>query len=86
MRALARLRAHAFDLVVADVEMPNLDGFGLTRAVRAEPDLEELPVVLVTGLGDAEDRARGLQAGANAYLPKETFDQRELLATIAQLV
>jgi two-component system chemotaxis sensor kinase CheA len=74
------------DLVVSDVEMPLLDGFALTEALRASPRFRALPVVLVTGRASEEDRARGLRAGADAYLVKSGFDQRALLEAIARLL
>ena len=86
--ALDRLRARIepVDLVVADVEMPRLTGFGLVEALRAEADFARLPIVLMTSRGDEEDVARGLELGADAYLTKQKFDQRELLDTIGQLL
>ncbi|WP_336487241.1 hybrid sensor histidine kinase/response regulator [Methylobacterium nigriterrae] len=86
--ALDRLRAdiETIDLVVADVEMPRLDGFGLLRALRAEESFARLPVILMTSRGDADDVARGLDLGADAYLTKQKFDQRQLLDTIGQLL
>ncbi|MCK2055359.1 response regulator [Methylobacterium sp. 37f] len=86
--ALDRLRAgiELVDLVVADVEMPRLDGFGLLKALRAEEAFARLPIILMTSRGDAEDVARGLDLGADAYLTKQTFDQRKLLDTIGQLL
>ena len=86
--ALDRLRARIepVDLVVADVEMPRLTGFGLVEALRAEEDFARLPIVLMTSRGDEEDVARGLELGADAYLTKQKFDQRELLDTIGQLL
>lgn len=86
--ALDRLRARIepVDLVVADVEMPRLTGFGLVEALRAEADFARLPIVLMTSRGDDEDVARGLELGADAYLTKQKFDQRELLDTIGQLL
>lgn len=74
------------DLVVADVEMPRMDGFALCEAIRGSKRLRDLPVVLVTALESNEDKARGLEAGADAYLPKGAFDQRQLLETIARLI
>ncbi|GEP10156.1 hybrid sensor histidine kinase/response regulator [Methylobacterium gnaphalii] len=86
--ALDRLRAEIepVDLVVADVEMPRLDGFGLLKALRAEPSLATLPIILMTSRGASEDVARGLELGADAYLTKQKFDQRELLETVGQLL
>ncbi|WP_132255587.1 hybrid sensor histidine kinase/response regulator, partial [Methylobacterium segetis] len=86
--ALDRLRAdiERVDLVVADVEMPRLDGFGLLKALRADEAFARLPVILMTSRGDAEDVNRGLELGADAYLTKQKFDQRQLLDTIGQLL
>jgi two-component system chemotaxis sensor kinase CheA len=80
------LQEQAVDLVVADVEMPRLDGFGLCEAIRASKRYGELPVILVTALETQEHRARGLEAGADAYLAKSSFDQDTLLETIRQLL
>lgn len=86
--ALDRLRAgiEPVHLMVADVEMPRLDGFGLVKALRAEAAFARLPIILMTSRGDADDVARGLDLGADAYLTKQTFDQRQLLDTIRQLL
>lgn len=84
--AFARLRSEHFDLVVSDVEMPRLNGFDLTTQIRADRRLSEIPVVLVTALETAEDRIRGIDAGANAYLSKDGFDQLKLLETVRDLV
>jgi two-component system chemotaxis sensor kinase CheA len=74
------------DLVVSDVEMPMMDGFALTRIIRSSSQWANLPVILVTGLSRERDRARGLEAGASAYVVKSDFEQTALLETIAQLV
>lgn len=79
------LQERGADALVADVQMPRLDGLALTRRVRASRRLRDLPVVLVTGLAADEDRLRGLEAGASAYVVKSAFDQRELLATLERL-
>jgi two-component system chemotaxis sensor kinase CheA len=80
------LQERGADLVVSDVEMPRMDGFELTEAVRASPRFRELPVVLVTSRESDDDRARGVAVRADAYLGKSAFDQRNLLETIAQLL
>ena len=83
--AFAALRAERFDLVVSDVEMPRMNGFDLTRKIRADKKLAELPVVLVTALETREDRERGIDVGANAYLIKSSFDQSNLLEAVRRL-
>jgi two-component system chemotaxis sensor kinase CheA len=83
--ALTQLRSDAFDVLVSDVEMPRLDGFSLTARVRADRALAELPVVLVTALASREDRERGIDVGANAYLVKSDLDHSDLLATVRRL-
>jgi len=84
--AFTKLTAGAFDLVVSDVEMPQLDGFGLTTRIRATESVQEIPVVLVTSLESAEDKEKGIVAGANAYIVKRSFDQSNLLDTIQRLI
>lgn len=74
------------DLVITDVDMPTMNGIELTRAIRSNQALAQLPVVLVTSLGADEDRQRGADAGADAYIVKGTFDQDELLRAVARLL
>jgi len=80
------LQEHDMDLVVSDVEMPHMDGFELTEAIRSSRKHQVLPVVLVTAREKEQDKERGIAVGADAYLVKSAFDQRNLLETIAQLL
>jgi two-component system chemotaxis sensor kinase CheA len=80
------LQEAACDLVVADVEMPRMDGFALCEAIRSSRRHAGVPVVLVTALESHEHRARGLEVGADAYIGKSSFDQQSLLDTIQQFL
>jgi two-component system chemotaxis sensor kinase CheA len=73
-------------LVISDVEMPHLDGIGLCERIRASERTTTLPVILVTSLDKPAERARGLEAGADAYVTKSGFDQDVLLDTVRQLL
>jgi two-component system, chemotaxis family, sensor kinase CheA len=73
------------DLVLTDVQMPEMDGFELLEAIRADDERGSLPVVIVTTLGDEVSRRRGVEAGADAYIVKDEFDQQALLETIERL-
>jgi two-component system, chemotaxis family, sensor kinase CheA len=86
VEALRELQSANVDLVVADVEMPNMDGIRLTQHLRQTPEFSHLPIILVTSLESREDRERGLLAGANAYIVKRGFNQAELLSTIRQFL
>jgi two-component system chemotaxis sensor kinase CheA len=86
MEALMLLRSEKFDLLLSDVEMPRLNGFDLTARIRADSMLAELPVVLVTARESREDRERGIDVGASAYLVKRSFDQGALLETVRRLL
>lgn len=86
VQAWELLQQRGADLLITDVEMPGLDGFQLTEAVRQSSRHRELPVILLTARQSEQDRRRGLEVGANAYLVKSTFDQRALLETVAQLL
>jgi two-component system chemotaxis sensor kinase CheA len=80
------LQKEAIDLVVADVEMPGMDGFTLTETLRHSAALRRIPVVLVTSRSTDKDRARGLEVGANAYIVKSGFDRSRLLEAVGQLL
>jgi two-component system, chemotaxis family, sensor kinase CheA len=84
--ALAALAGELPDLVVTDVDMPNLDGLELTRAIRADRTLAGLPVVVVTSKAAEADRRRAMDAGADAYLVKGDLDQRALLEVVGRLL
>jgi two-component system chemotaxis sensor kinase CheA len=86
MEALMLLQAEPGDLVIADVEMPRLDGFGLLAAIRKDPRLRSLPVIMVTSLEKREHQEKGLALGADAYIVKRHFDQSTLLETIRRLL
>jgi two-component system chemotaxis sensor kinase CheA len=86
--ALDRLRmvATPVDLIVADVEMPRMDGFQLLAALKDDKQLAGIPVIMMTSRASQDDVRRGMELGADAYLVKQTFDQRELLSVIGQLL
>lgn len=79
---LASARAGSWDAVLLDVMLPDGDGFDLCRTLRAESDV---PIVMLTGRGDEEDRIVGLELGADDYLPKP-FNPRELLARLRAIL
>ncbi|WP_422393863.1 Hpt domain-containing protein [Phormidium tenue] len=81
-----KLQTRSFDAVVSDVQMPNLDGLGLTQRIRQQREYSELPVVLVTTLASEDDRRRGAEAGANAYITKGSFTQDVLFETLNRLI
>ncbi|WP_242021363.1 hybrid sensor histidine kinase/response regulator [Nodosilinea sp. FACHB-141] len=81
-----KLQTRPFDAVVSDVQMPNLDGLGLTQRIRQQREYSELPVVLVTTLASEDDRRRGAEAGANAYITKGSFTQDVLFETLNRLI
>lgn len=84
--ALEKLRTQTADLVISDVQMPRLDGFGLLQALKKDPRLEQIPVIMVTSLDRPEDQQRGRSLGAGAYIVKRKFDQAELLSAIGQIL
>jgi len=85
LQAVDRLTAGRFDCIVTDIEMPEMDGFELTRQVRRSPHLAQLSVVVVSTHDRPEDRLRALQAGADAYLSKQRLDAMELVGVVRAL-
>jgi two-component system, chemotaxis family, sensor kinase CheA len=86
LEALELLRIERADVIITDVQMPRLDGFGLVEALKADTRLKEIPVIIVSSLESPEDQERGLLLGADAYVVKRKFDQTELLAAIQQMI
>ena len=84
--ALLSLAERPVDLVLTDIEMPRLDGFELTQAMRADPALAGIPIVMLTSREDPQDRVRGLEAGADAYIVKSAFDEHALLRAVNGLI
>jgi len=79
--ALEAARANPPDLVLSDIMMPRLDGFGLLRELRADPQLREIPIILLSARAGEESRIAGLETGADDYLVKP-FSARELVARV----
>lgn len=84
--AWEQLQRDGADLVVSDVDMPRMSGIELCRRIRASAQLRDLPVVLVTSLDSADDRQRGMEAGADAYVVKADLQQGTLLDAVARLL
>jgi two-component system chemotaxis sensor kinase CheA len=84
--ALSRLAETPCDLILTDVEMPTMDGFALTEAVRAHPTLANIPVLILSSRASEADRLRGLDAGADGYIVKSSFDEGSLLTAVSRLI
>nr|HPR17416.1 response regulator [Candidatus Cloacimonadota bacterium] len=86
MEGYSKLKEFDFDMILSDIDMPRMNGFEMTSKIRAESKYEELPIILVTSLSRREDKERGMEVGANAYIVKSSFDQNNLLETIKKLL
>lgn len=83
---LRKAQAELFDAVLTDVEMPHMDGFTLTARLRQEENYRERPIIIVTSLAKEEDKRRGIQAGADAYIVKGDFDRSNLVDILRSLL
>ena len=84
--ALAELAEQPYDLVLTDIEMPTMDGFALTEAIRSHPTLANIPVLILSSRSSDADRQRGLDAGADGYIVKSGFDEGSLLTAVNRLL
>ncbi len=80
------VRSTLYDLVVSDIDMPRMDGIQLVRHIKDDDRLRAIPVVVVSYKDREEDRIKGLDAGANAYLTKSSFHDQTFLSTVADLI
>jgi two-component system chemotaxis sensor kinase CheA len=83
---LRKAQAEQFDAVLTDVEMPHMDGFTLTARLREEANYQHTPIVIITSREKEEDKRRGVQVGADAYIVKGDFDQSNLVDTVRALI
>jgi two-component system phosphate regulon response regulator PhoB len=81
----SRAREFQPDLMILDIMMPELSGLQLCRIARADPELKDVPIIFLTARGETEDRIRGLESGADDYLPKP-FDSKELMLRVSKLL
>jgi two-component system sensor histidine kinase and response regulator WspE len=86
MDAWNALRAGRYDLVITDVDMPRMGGIELANLIKQDPRLKSLPVMIVSYLDGERDRLRGLEAGADYYLTKGSFQDETLLQAVADLI
>jgi two-component system chemotaxis sensor kinase CheA len=86
MEALSRLAGGGIDLVLTDVEMPRMDGFALTRSIRSDPALANLPVLIITTLDSERHRQEGFEAGADGYIVKASFDETALIEAVERVL
>lgn len=83
-QALSALKTKQFDVAVLDLVMPVMDGLEACKAIKADPELRDIPVLLLTASVSAEERAKGVAAGAAAYVTKP-FSPKDLLVKITEL-
>ena len=81
-----KAKEETFNLILSDVDMPRMNGLDMTAKIRADKTVADIPIVLVTSLSKREDRERGMEVGANAYIVKSNFDQSDLLAVVERLI
>lgn len=83
MEALEILPTEQIDLLITDLNMPNVDGFELIRTVRSTPQYKELPIIILSSMTNNEDISRGMELGANSYLVKP-FHQKRIQYEVAK--
>jgi len=83
---LNSIRSAHYDVLISDVDMPRMDGIELVRQVKGDARFRDLPVVIVSYKENDEDRMRGLEAGADAYLTKGSFHDETLIHTVVDLI
>ncbi len=85
VQAVARARHERPDLVLLDVMMPHMNGFQVCRALKTDPELRTIPIILVTALDKIEDRVNGLDAGADDFVNKP-FEEEELQTRVRDIL
>ena len=85
MQALEVLPSEKIDLVITDLNMPNIDGFELIKTIRSNEDYREIPIIILSSLSGNEDIEKGMQCGADSYLLKP-FDSKRVLYEVSKFL
>lgn len=83
--ALGKIQTERIDLIISDVTMPKMNGFQLCSRIKGDERYRDIPVIIITGLTEKEDRVKGIEAGAEEFISKP-IDQAEVLARIKMLL
>jgi len=86
LEALKKIGTKKYALVITDIQMPNLDGFSLCEKLRKDERYKDIPIIIVTALEKEEEKRRGLEVGADAYITKSTFEQEIFIETVEKLL
>jgi two-component system, chemotaxis family, sensor kinase CheA len=86
IEGLEKTQKVKYDLILSDIEMPRLDGFSLVEKLRSTEDYKHTPIIIVSSRDRDEDKRRGIEVGADAYIIKGNFDQSNLIATVQNLI
>jgi two-component system, chemotaxis family, sensor kinase CheA len=84
--ALQFLKMHVVDLIISDVDMPNMNGYALAKFIKSDKELQLIPIIIITAKESNRDRMEGLEIGADEYLYKGSFNQQNLIDTVEQLL
>jgi CheY-like chemotaxis protein len=82
---LEAVRTHRPDVVVLDVDLPELDGYAVCRTIKSDPTLVHIPIIMLTQRDAARDTLTGLEVGAVDYIPKDSFAEENLVEALRQL-
>ncbi len=86
MDAWNTVRANDYDLIISDIDMPRMNGFELVSLIKSDPELRNLPVIIVSYKDREEDRNKGLEVGADYYLSKGSFHDQALVNAVLDLI
>ncbi len=86
IRGIKMLEKQKPDVVLLDIVMPKMDGFNVLKMIRKNPSLKEIPVILLTNLGQKENVKRGLELGADSYIIKAHFTPSEVVEKIKDVL
>ncbi len=83
MEALERLPKEKVSLIITDLNMPNMDGFELIKSIRANPEMNDIPIIILSSLAGSEEIEKGIHYGADSYLVKP-FDSQKILYEVSK--